>query len=74
MLRKLEECYGVSGMETPVCTYLRNALAPFCTRLWEDSMGSLHAEKMTDGGTKTELIAAYIDDPSLIITQITVEG
>lgn len=74
MLRKLEECYGVSGMEAQVCSYLKNALSPFCTRLWEDSMGSLHAEKKADKDAKNILIAAYMDEPGIIITRITEDG
>lgn len=74
MLRELENRYGVSGLETEVSAYLQEELTPYCRRIWMDTMGNLHAEKQGVSEGKTVLLTAYMDEPGIIITQITDDG
>ncbi len=72
MLKTLENLPGVSGMETEVRNYLQEQLEPICTSVNTDSMGNLHAYQKGIG--PEILLIAYMDEPGIIVTQITEDG
>ena len=73
MLREIGELDSVSGLENPVREYLLNDIQGYCDKTWVDSMGNLHAEKSGACG-KSILITTYMDEPGIIVTQITDDG
>ncbi len=72
MLKTLANLPGVSGMEMEVRNYLQAQLDPICTSVNTDSMGNLHAYQKGLG--PEILLVAYMDEPGIIVTQITEEG
>ncbi len=72
MLKELTSLYGVSGLETSVRTYLEEKIKNDCDALYQDGMGNLHAVKHGKG--PKVLVTAYMDEPGIIITQITKDG
>lgn len=72
MLKELTSLYGVSGLEMPVRSYLEEKIKNECDALYQDGMGNLHAVKHGKG--PKVLVTAYMDEPGIIITQITKDG
>ncbi len=72
MLKDLESCFGVSGLETPVSNLIQSHLETLCNKVWLDSMGNLHGERYGKG--PKILLCTHMDEPGVIITKITEEG
>ncbi len=72
MFKELEHCFGVSGLEEPVSQFLQAQLESLCEKTWKDSMGNLHGENHGNG--KKILICTHMDEPGIIITEITEDG
>ena len=74
MINEMFNLYGVSGYEKPLCQYIKERIKPYCSNIWTDSMGNLHAEKNFDENKKTIMLGIYMDEPGVIITKITDDG
>ena len=72
MIKELEEIYAVSGAERELRNFLKDRLVKVCDRIWCDSMGNLHAEKGQND--KKPVLACHMDEPGIIVTQITSDG
>ncbi len=72
MLRELEDQFAVSGMEDSMHAFLQEKLSGMCDSVEIDKMGNLHA--FLRGRGPEFLIVAYMDEPGVILTQITEEG
>ncbi len=72
MLENLENICAVSGMEESMREYLQEQLTPYCTSTNVDGMGNLHAYQKGSGASI--LLVAHMDEPGIIVTQITEDG
>ncbi len=73
--KEIYNLYGVSGQECDVSKYIENQIKPICDNIYKDSIGNLHAIKKANLNAEDEvLVVAYMDEPGVIITQITDDG
>lgn len=70
MLNELEKRNGVTGLETPVADLIKRNLQSFC----QDAMGNLIVRKRGKNSSKKLLFAVHMDEPGVIVNQITDEG
>ncbi|MBQ2615093.1 MAG: hypothetical protein IJB80_07215 [Clostridia bacterium] len=70
MLNELEKRNGVTGLETPVADLVKENLPDFC----QDAMGNLIVKKCGKDRSKKLLLAVHMDEPGVIVTQITEKG
>lgn len=76
MLKKLTECFGVTGYEFPVRQMIHDRVKDHCTEILTDSMGNLCVYKRSkkSGAAKKVLLSAHMDEVGLIVTDITDDG
>lgn len=72
MINELENIYAPSGMEKEISEYLQSKLIGHCDEIRTDAMGNLHAEK--GNADKKPVLVCHMDEPGIIITQITEDG
>lgn len=72
MLNQLMETYGIAGREDAVRSVITKALKQSAIDYYIDKMGNLHAVR--DGAGKRYFLAAYMDEPGIIVTKITEDG
>ncbi|MBO5364158.1 MAG: hypothetical protein J6A56_01665 [Clostridia bacterium] len=72
MLKALGKLIAVSGREDVFREFLKKELLPYCDTIKTDNMGNLHVYCRGDG--PEILITTYMDEPGIIITQITEDG
>ncbi len=72
MLRELENQFAVSGMEDMLRDFIQEKLSALCDFVEVDKMGNLHAIQYGDG-PKFQIVT-HMDEPGVIVTQITEEG
>lgn len=72
ILKTLTQLPGISGHESRVKMYIKDALLHVSAEIIEDNLGSLIAKKGTKG--PKIMIAGHMDEIGLIISSITSEG
>ncbi len=72
MLKEIENLFAVSGMEDKVREYLQKQVSPYCVSTQIDTMGNLHAYNCGEG--PEFLLVTHMDEPGIIVTQITEDG
>ncbi len=66
----LNDCYAISGSEEPIRQWLKKQLS--AETVFTDRMGNLIAHKCGSG--KKVILAVPMDEPGIIVTQITEDG
>lgn len=74
-IKELTALFAPSGYEDAVRSYLRTKISGVHAEVWEDALGNLFVHKK---GRKTPespiVMAAYMDEPGLMVKGITEEG
>ena len=73
MNSKLFECYGISGHENCIRNYIINEIKEYCVNISVDTIGNLYAQKIGASDKKLTIVA-YMDEPGIIVTDITEDG
>jgi endoglucanase len=75
LLAELSEAYGPIGFEGPVRAIMRRELTPYAARFETDGLGSLIAvAPASDAAAPRLMLAAHMDELSLLVKHITPEG
>lgn len=73
MIKQLSESFGISGDERQIRDFIINTLTDYNIEFKVDPIGNLFARTFRDG-LPTVILAAHMDEPGFIITDITDDG
>lgn len=74
LIKDLENIFGISGYEKPIFDFIKDKLDNVCDEIKTDSMGNLLVKKYGKNKNKTITLVTYMDEPGIIITDITNDG
>lgn len=72
LLKRLTDCFGVSGRESEVRELIREEASGFADEVYTDVLGNLIAHKK--GGGKKIMLAAHMDEIGVAVTYIDESG
>ena len=72
LLKRLTDCFGVSGREGEVRELIREEVSGFADEVYTDVLGNLIAHKK--GGGKKIMLAAHMDEIGVAVTYIDESG
>src|SRR5437660_95876 len=74
LLEELTNAPGAAGFEDNVRRIMRRELKPFCDSMETDELGSLIAHMRGSAKAPRVILAAHMDEVSLIVRYVTPEG
>jgi len=74
LLKKLVECWGVSGDEGEIRNFIKGEISSYCDEVKIDRMGNLIAVKKGKRTEKKVMLCAHMDEVGLIVTGIGDNG